>query len=106
MAHLHSSKKHFFPGKTCLVDGIIEDMYISSKVTRLLFGPISKIPFMKVRIKLTDAESKAVIHDMVISTDTDIYWTRFTVGDIDAFIPIEVGKIVGEYINTVLPAES
>lgn len=104
--HVSNTSAPSQPGETCIVDGVIEDMYISSKVTRLLFGPISKIPFMTVRIKLTDSQSKEIFHEMVISTDTAIYWTRVTVGDIDAFIPKEVGKIIGEYINTVLPAHT
>ena len=104
--HVSDAPASSYPEKTCLVDGLIEDMYVSSRATRLFFGPISKIPFMKVRIKLTDAETKTVFHEMVISSDTDIYWTRVTVGNIDAFIPEEVGKIIGEYINTILPSKS
>ena len=89
---------------TVLVDGFIEDIYYAGKGRRILFGPLAGMPFMNVRIRLTDAESETVIHEKVISTNANVWFAGATGGTSDKYLPDTVGEIIGEYLYTVIPA--
>ena len=94
-----------YPNKTVLIDGLIEDMHLSGRAGRILFGPLAGSPFMDVRIKLTDAETKTVIHEIVISTNTNAWLAGVTMGTSDIYLPVGMGELIGEYLYTIVPAE-
>ena len=94
-----------YADKTVLVDGFVEDIHYASTGSRIILGPLAGRPFMNVRIKLTDAGSKAVIHEKVISTNTNVWFAGVTMGTSDARLPLKMGEIIGEYLHTIIPAE-
>ena len=94
-----------YAAKTVLVDGFVEEIHYASAGSRIIFGPLAGRPFMNVRIKLTDAESRAVIHEKVIATTTNVWFASATGGTSDAYLPVKVGEIIGEYLHAIIPAE-
>ena len=93
-----------YHGRTILVDGFVEDIYYSSTGARIAFGPLAGTPYMSVRIKLTDADSKKVIHEMVISADTNGWFAGVTMGLMDRTLSTNMGELIGEYLYTIIPA--
>lgn len=94
-----------YPGKTVLVDGKIEDMRIASTAARIWGGAFAGASFMDIRIRLTDAASKAVIHEKVISSSTNAFAAAWNMGASDKSLPMDMGKIIGEYLYTIIPAK-
>lgn len=94
-----------YPPKTILIDGVIEDIHLASTVSRVLFGPLAGSPFIDVRISLKDAESNTVIHEKVISSNTNAWFAGITMGTSDKNLSNGMGAIIGEYLYTVIPAD-
>ena len=75
---------------TVLVDGFVDDIYYAGTVRRFFLGQVAGTPFMKVRVKLTDAESNTVIREKVISTATNAWLASATKGTSDVYLPIDM----------------
>ena len=69
-----------------------------------MFKHFAGVPRMAVRIKLRDAQSKELINEMVISTNTDVLFIGLSQGITDMFMPAKMGEIIGEYLYTIIPA--
>lgn len=90
---------------TVLVDGQIENMYAANTAARVVFGPLVGTPIIDVRISLTDSDTKAVIHQKVISTTVNAWHAGWNMGTSDKYLAMGMGEIIGEYLYTILPAQ-
>lgn len=90
-------------GRTLLVDIKITDMRIVSAGARIWAGAMAGSSYMDVYLKLTDAASQKVIHEKVIATNNNAFASAWAVGSENA-LPMDMGKIIGEYLYTVVPA--
>jgi hypothetical protein len=59
---------------------------------------------MDVYLKLTDASTKKVVHEKVITTNNNAFASSWAIGSENS-LPMDMGKIVGEYLATVVPAK-
>lgn len=95
-----------YGNNTVLVDEFVEDIYYAGTGRRIMFGSLAGMPFMEVRVKLMDAESKTVICEKIISTNTNAWFAGVTGGTSDRYLPDRMGEIIGEYLYTIIPAGS
>lgn len=96
------SKK--YAGKTLIADIEVVDMRIVSANARIWAGPMAGASYMDVYLKLTDASTKKVVHEKVITTNNNAFASSWAIGSENS-LPMDMGKIVGEYLATVVPAK-
>jgi len=94
-----------YPIRTMLIDGKIKDMRIASSAARIWGGAFAGSSFMEVRIRLTDAASKKTFHEKVIASTNNAFAAAWSMGANDKSLPTDMGRIVGEYIYTIIPAQ-
>lgn len=92
-----------YGGKTLIADIAVIDMRIVSTGARFWAGPMAGASYMDVYLKLTDASSKKVILEKVIATSNNAFASSWALGSENS-LPVDMGKIVGEYLYTVVPA--
>ncbi len=98
----NSSNKHLHNGHTLIVDVKVISMRIVSPSARFWAGAMAGSSYMDLYIKLIDASSKKVIHEEVIDTYNNAFASAWSPGSEQA-LPIDMGKIIGEYVYTVTP---
>jgi hypothetical protein len=94
-----------YAGKTLIADIEVIDMRIVSEHARIWAGPMAGASYMDVYLKLTDALTKKIIHEKVITTNNNAFASSWAIGSENS-LPMDMGKIVGEYLSTVVPAKS
>jgi len=92
-----------FPGKTVYIEGKVLDMRIASGAARFWGGAFAGTSFMNIYIKLTDAFSGKIIHQKIITTEGNPIAAAWSFGASDRNLPYDMGKIVGEYLFTIIP---
>ena len=98
-----SSKDRQLDGRTMIADVKVIDMRIVSTSARIWGGALAGSSFMDLYLKLTDAASKKVIHEKVIATNNNAFASAWSLGSENS-LPMDMGKIIGEYIYTVVSA--
>ena len=93
-----------YPGKTVDIEGKILDMRIASGAARFWGGALAGTSFMNIYIKLTDASTGKIIHQQIITTQGNPFAAAWTFGASDRNLPYDMGKIVGEYLFTIIPS--
>ena len=90
-------------GRTLIADVTLIDMRIVSNGARMLAGPMAGSSYMDLYLKLTDAANQKVIHEQVITTRNNAFASSWALGS-ESALPMDMGKIIGEYVYTVAPA--
>ena len=91
-------------GKTLLADFQIVDMRITSGAARFWGGAFAGASFMKVLVRLTDGGTGQVVHEKVLSSTVSAFGAAWTMGASDQSLPIDFGKLLGEYLYTIVPS--
>lgn len=88
---------------TLIADVRVIDMRIVSTGARFWGGALVGSSHMDIYLKLTDAVSKKVIHEKIITTNNNAFASAWALGS-EKSLPMDMGKIIGEYICVVAPA--
>ena len=88
---------------TLIAEVRVIDMRIVSTGARFWGGVMVGSSYMDVYLKLTDAVSKKVIHEKIITTNNNVFASAWALGS-EQSLPMDMGKIIGEYICVVAPA--
>ena len=92
-------------GATVVVEPEVVDMRMASFAARFWGGALAGASYMDVYLKLTEKQSGKVLDEKVINTVVNPFAAAWTVGASDASLPMDMGKIIGEYLYTVVPAQ-
>lgn len=92
-------------GRTMIVDVKIVDMRIVSTNARIWGGVMAGSSYMDLSLKLTDASTRRVIHEKILTTHNNAFAASWAV-EAEKSLPTDMGKIIGEYLYTVLPPSS
>jgi hypothetical protein len=99
----NDSIDHQYQGNTLIADIKVIDMRIVSTGARIWAGAMAGASYMDVYLKLTDAASQKIIHEKVIATHNNAFASAWALGSENS-LPMDMGKIIGEYLYTVAPA--
>ncbi|WP_035238244.1 DUF4410 domain-containing protein [Desulfobacter vibrioformis] len=92
-------------GNALVVEGKILDMRIASAGARIWAGAMAGASHMVVYLKLTDAAMGNVIQEKIISSSNNAFAAAWSGGSNDQSLPMDMGKIISEYLATVIPAQ-
>ncbi len=92
-------------GRTMIVDLKVLDMRIVSTGARIWGGVMAGSSYMDLSLKLTDASTRRVIHEKILTTHNNAFAASWAV-EAEKALPTDMGKIVGEYLYTVVPPPS
>jgi len=93
-----------YPGKTVYIEGKILDMRIAGESARFWGGALAGTSFMNVYIELTDASTEEIIHQKIVTTQGNPMAAAWSFGATDRNLSSDLGKIVGEYLFTIIPS--
>lgn len=102
VAENDSAGQHY-KGKTLIADLEVVDMRIVSQNARFWAGAMAGSSHMDIYLKLTDASTRKIIHEKLIATSNNAFASAWALGSENS-LPMDMGKIVGEYLYTVAPA--
>lgn len=88
-----------------VVEGKILDMRIASSGARIWAGAMAGSSYMAVYLKLKDAAIGNVVQEKIISTSNNAFAAAWSGGSNDQSLPMDMGKIISEYLSTVIPAQ-
>ena len=92
------------PGKSLFVDMEVVDLRIASAAARFWGGAFAGASYMKVLVRLTDGSTQQVVHEKVLSSTTNPFGATWTMGASDRTLPMDFGKMIGEYLYTIVPS--
>ena len=92
-------------GKTLRVEPRIDDMRIASFSARFWGGALAGSSYMNLTLNLVDVETGQTLRTEKMSSKTNPFGAAWTMGATDKSLPMDMGKIVGEYLFRVVPAE-
>ena len=95
------------PGKvtdshTLIVKLNITDMRIISRAARLTWDGF-RSSYMDIKMTLTDSKTGKIIREKEFSTHNNVMGASWTFGSTDAYLPRDMGRIIGDYIAAVVP---
>jgi hypothetical protein len=93
-------------GKSLLVDLKIVDMRIASGAARFWGGALAGASYMKLLARLTDGATGQLVHEKILSSTTNPFGAAWTMGASDRTLPMDFGRILGEYLYTIVPSAS
>jgi hypothetical protein len=93
-----------YEGQTLLVQPKVLSLRIVSGAARFWGGAFAGTSDMVVELKMTDAVSGKLIHEKVLSTANNPFAAAWVWGSSDRSLPADMGKIISEYIVSVMPA--
>lgn len=93
-----------YDAKTLLVKPRVVSMRIVSGAARMWGGVFAGSSDMVVELKMRDAASGAVVGEKVLSTANNPYAAAWVGGSSDRSLPGDMGKMVAEYLLSVMPA--
>jgi hypothetical protein len=93
-----------FKGDTLLVDTKVVDMKIVGTGARVMLGALAGSSYMEIYVKLTDASTQKVVLEKIVSCHNSAFVSLWSAGK-ESSLPIDMGKIVGEYLATIVPAK-
>jgi hypothetical protein len=91
--------------QTLLVQPKLLTLRIVSGAARFWGGAFAGKSDMIVEIKITDATSGKIVHEKVLSTANNPFAATWTWGSSDRSLPVDMGKIISEYIVSIMPAK-
>jgi hypothetical protein len=86
-----------------LVNAKITDMRIVSGAARIWGGAFAGSSFMEVDVKLVDAATNATVREKKLSSANNPWAAAWVGGSSDQSLPADMGKIVAEYVHSVIP---
>jgi hypothetical protein len=91
--------------QTLLVQQKLLTLRIVSGAARFWGGAFAGQSEIIVEIKMTDAASGKIVHEKVLSTANNPFAAAWTFGGNDRSLPTDMGKIISEYIVSIMPAK-
>lgn len=91
-------------GNTLRVESSIHDMRITGTAARAWGGAFAGSSYMSVTLKLVDVATGQTLRTETITSSNNANAASWTGGASDKSLPTDMGQIVGEYLNTVVPA--
>lgn len=105
-ANVEQNAGRKYPGKTVIVEVKITDMRIVSGLARGFGGVFAGSSYMNLDVKLIDAQTKQVIRTKELSTSNNPFGAEWTGGATDVSLPGDMGHILGQYLNQIIPAQN
>jgi len=94
-----------YNGKTALLVRIkLIDMRIASFGARFWAGPFAGNSFMHTRMSLVDASTQNILREEEFNSANSVWAASFNWGATDRSRPSDMGKIMAEYLEKVVPA--
>jgi hypothetical protein len=93
------------PGKSLRVGVKIPDMRIASFGARFWAGALAGNSFMNVDLDLVDAATGKTLRTETISSSNNAWGAAYGFGASDRSLPADMGRIVAEYLATVVPGK-
>lgn len=93
-----------FKGDTLVVDTKVIDIRIVGTGARIWAGAMAGASYITVYIKLTDALTGKAVLEKILATHNNAMASAWAPGT-ESSLPVDMGKIVGEYIGTIIPAK-
>jgi hypothetical protein len=90
-------------GATLRVEPTIDDMRITSSGARIWGGAFAGSSNMVVTVKLVDVATGKCLRTKTISSHNNAFAAAWTGGGSDKSLPMDMGKVIGEYLYTVVP---
>jgi len=91
-------------GRILFADLEVIDMRIASTAARIWGGAFAGASYMKVLTRMTDGTTQQVVHEKVLSSTTNPFGAAWTMGASDRTLPMDFGKLIGEYLYTIVPS--
>ncbi|SPD75119.1 hypothetical protein PITCH_A420080 [uncultured Desulfobacterium sp.] len=91
-------------GQSLLVKPRLINMRIVSGSARFWGGAFAGRSDMVVELKMTDAASGMVVHEKVLSTANNPVAAAWVMGSSDRSLPGDMGRIIADYIESIMPA--
>jgi hypothetical protein len=88
---------------TLLVSAKVTDMRIVSGAARIWGGAFAGSSFMEVDVTLVDAVTNATVRQKKLSSANNPWAAAWMGGSTDHSLPADMGKIVAEYVHSVIP---
>jgi len=86
-----------------LVNAKITDMRIVSGAARIWGGAFAGSSFMEVAVTLVDGASNTTVREKKLSSANNPWAAAWVGGSSDQSLPADMGKIVAEYVHSVVP---
>jgi len=93
-----------YDAQTLLVKPRVVSMRIVSGAARFWGGALAGTSDMVVELKMSDAVSGKIVHEKVLSTANNPFAAAWVWGSSDRSLPADMGKIIAEYIGSIMPA--
>lgn len=88
---------------TLVVKAKVTDMRIVSGAARIWGGAFAGSSFMEVDLTLIDAATNATVRTKKLSSANNPWAAAWVGGSSDHSLPADMGKIVAEYVHSVIP---
>jgi hypothetical protein len=92
-----------FKDRTLLVKVEIKEMRIVSWAARFWLGAMVGSSYMDMDIMLIDAVTKKEVRKKELNTSNNAWAAAWVMGSSDRSLPSDMGKIIAEYILSVVP---
>jgi len=92
-------------GETLLVDVYIPEMRIVSGQARFWLGVTVGSSYMNIDVTLKDAASGEVLREKHLSSTANPFASAYSRGHTDRSIDDDMGRILADYLRTILPSE-
>lgn len=86
-----------------LVNAKVSDMRIVSGAARIWGGAFAGSSFMEIDLRLVDAATNATVREKKLSSANNPWAASWMGGSTDHSLPADMGKIVAEYVHSVIP---
>lgn len=92
-----------YPAGCLLVQASVPDMRIVHGAARFWGGAFAGSSYMNVDLKLIDAATQKVVREKQISSANNAWAAAWVGGSTDQSLPSDMGKILAEYIGSIIP---
>ena len=90
------------PG-TLMVKANVSDIRIVHGAARFWGGAFAGSSFMNIDLKLVDAATGKVVREKHIDSSNNAWAASWTGGSSDRSLPADMGKIIAEYVCSIMP---
>lgn len=94
-----------YGGGTLLIKAKIKEMRMVSTAARIWGGAFAGSSYMNMDISLIDAGTGKEVRTKELNSATNAWAAAWTSGSSDRSLPADMGKIIAEYIASVVPAK-
>lgn len=92
-----------YPEGTLLVKAMIKDMRLVSTGARIWAGAWAGSSYITMDVQLIDAGSGKEVRKKELNSATNAWAAAWTSGSSDRSLPADMGKVVAEYIMSIMP---